>query len=306
MTKTTFKVHELASGSATRLELACMREPEIPYLTAEAEKEARQFLAALREEIRSHAGVGHSILGRMKTDPRTRFDFMVLAGQHFPLVGNFTRYMELLLLRAPSSEAKCWLAKVLVDEYGERSEGQDHSEHYRKFMHAAGHADGEEDNVKLHPEVVHFIREHYRICIEEPFLVGLGALGPGHEWSIPAMFELAVAGLRKAGFAENEIEYWTMHMDQDQDHGAWLEEALVNYCATDEQRAQIRRGALLSLDARERFWWGVTDKITSGATTKNLPPGAGATNETGQLTLRELRKQWRIEPTLIEDSHHGG
>jgi pyrroloquinoline quinone (PQQ) biosynthesis protein C len=269
-------------------------------LSVDQEQGARRFLADLRNEIRNHAGVGHSILGRMKTDPRSRFDFKVLAGQHYPLVGNFTRYMELLLLNAPDSEAKCWLAKVLVDEYGERSEGADHAEHYRRFMHAAGHKPGEEDSIPLHPEVVHFIREHYRICTEEPFLVGLGALGPGHEWSIPAMFDLAVQGLRKAGFAENEIAYWTMHLEQDQDHGAWLEEALVRYCNDAANREQIRRGALLSLDARERFWWGVTDKIASEATRKNLPPGTTATSDTGQLTLRQLRSSWRVEAKLKE------
>lgn len=269
-------------------------------LTVEQEQEARKFLADLREEIKNHAGVGHSILGRMKTDPRSRFDFKVLAGQHFPLVGNFCAYMELLLINAPDSEAKCWLAKVLVDEYGERSDGEDHAEHYKKFMHAAGITPGEEDNVPLHPEVVNFIREHYRVATEEHFLVGLGALGPGHEWSIPAMFELAVAGLRKAGFDEKEIEYWTLHLEQDQDHGAWLEEALVKYCLVEENRNYIRKGALLSLDARERFWWGVTDKITSEATTKNLPPGVGATSTEGQLTLRELRQKWHVQARLVE------
>ncbi|MBZ0135183.1 MAG: iron-containing redox enzyme family protein [Planctomycetes bacterium] len=269
-------------------------------LTIEQEQGARKFLSDLREEIRNHAGVGHSILGRMKTDPRSRFDFKVLAGQHFPLVGNFTRYMELLLLNAPDSEAKCWLAKVLVDEYGERSDGEDHAEHYKKFMHAAGHNPGDEDCIPLHPEVVSFIREHYRISTEEPFLVGLGALGPGHEWSIPAMFELAVGGLRKAGFAESEIAYWTMHLDQDADHGAWLEEALVKYCVEDGNRELIRKGALLSLDARERFWWGVTDKIVAESTRRNLPPGTSATSEQGQLTLRELRKTWHIEARLKE------
>lgn len=268
--------------------------------TAPGELEARRFLAELRQEIRNHAGVGHSLLGRMKTDPRSRLDFRVLAGQHFPLVGNFTRYMELLLLNAPDSEAKCWLAKVLVDEYGERSEGHDHAEHYRRFMHAAGHLAGEEDNLPLHPEVVNFIREHYRICTEEPFLVGLGALGPGHEWSIPAMFELAVAGLRKAGFAESEIAYWTMHLEQDQDHGAWLEEALVKYCNSQEARDQIRRGALLSLDARERFWWGVADKINAEASRVGLPPGVGSTSIQGQPTLRELRARLRVEARLVD------
>lgn len=259
---------------------------------------AREFLKNLREEISHHPGVGHSLLSRMVTDPRSRLDFRVLASQHYPLVGNFTAYMELLLLRAPDSEAKCWLAKVLVDEYGERSEGEDHAWHYRKFMHAAGIKPGMEDGYPLHPQVVGFIREHYRICTEEPFLVGLGALGPGHEWSIPAMFELAVTGLRKAGFGEKDIDYWTMHLEQDQDHGKWLEEALANYCTTPETQEQIRRGALLSLDARERFWWGVMDKINSERTKSALPGVASSTGDSGQVTLKQLRETLKVKIVL--------
>lgn len=300
MPNLTFKRLKLWTGSAGTVVYGSIEVETAMTLTVEEENQARQFLADLREEIKSHPGVGHSILGRMKTDPRSRFDFKVLAGQHFPLVGNFCAYMELLLLNAPDSEAKCWLAKVLVDEYGERSEGLDHAEHYQKFMHAAGVKPGEEDNVPLHPEVVHFIREHYRIATEEPFLVGLGALGPGHEWSIPSMFTLAVEGLRKAGFEEDEIEYWTMHLDQDEDHGAWLEEALVKYCLDEQNREHIRKGALMSLDAREKFWWGVTDKIASETTNKHLPPGTSAAHGEGQPTLRDLRKRWRVEAKLTE------
>ena len=112
---------------------------------------ARDFLSSLRQEIQCHPGVGHSLLARMLTDPRTRHDFRILASQHYPLVANFTTYMELLLLRAPNSEAKRWLAKVLVDEYGERSDGDDHAASYRTFMHAAGIAPGSEENYPLHP-----------------------------------------------------------------------------------------------------------------------------------------------------------
>lgn len=265
-----------------------------------AEAPARAFLKALRAEILSHPGVCHSLLTRMGKDPRTKHDFRVLASQHFPLVGNFTTYMELLLLRAPTSEAKCWIAKVLVDEYGERSDGEDHAELYKHFMHAAGIKPGTEDTFLLHPEVLYFIREHYRICTQEPFLVGLGAVGPGHEWSIPTMFEHAILGLRKAGFGEQEISYWTCHLDQDADHGAWLEEALVQYCMTEEAREQVRRGALLSLNARERFWWGVADKIDSELTKAALPGVLAATvkSETSQITLKELRGQLRLNVTF--------
>ncbi|MCF6228928.1 MAG: iron-containing redox enzyme family protein [Planctomycetes bacterium] len=271
-------------------------------LTVAQETQAREFLANLRKEISSHPGVGHSLLGRMIKDPRSKRDFKVLAGQHYPLVGNFCAYMEVLLINAPDSEAKCWLAKVLVAEYGERSDGEDHAEHYTKFMHAAGIEKGTEEDILLHPEVIDFIREHYRLVTEEPFLVGLGAVGPGHEWSIPGMFELAVAGLRKAGFEEAEIGYWTLHLEQDQDHGAWLEEALVKYCLTEENRAQIRKGAMLSLDARENFWWGVTDKINSDTTSRRLPASVSATagSEDSQLTLKQLRESWTVQAKLVE------
>lgn len=106
-----------------------------------------------------------------------------------------------------------------------------------------------------------FVETHRRIVRQDPFLVGLGAVGPGHEWAIPKMFEAIIPGLRRAGFSESEIGYFTLHVEQDGDHGAWLEEALARQATTDEARAQIRRGALASLEARGAFWDGVQAAI---------------------------------------------
>src|SRR5262249_50910364 len=106
-----------------------------------------------------------------------------------------------------------------------------------------------------------FVRAHRRIVAREPFLVGLGAVGPGHEWAIPRMFAAVIPGLRRAGFSEEEIHYFTLHVEQDLDHGAWLEEALVRLGGTPEAQAMIRRGALLSLEARGAFWTGVQSAV---------------------------------------------
>ena len=185
----------------------------------------------------------------------------------------FTSYLERLLARAPNSETKLWLAKVLVDEYGEGSHGEDHATLYARYMIAAGSRmvavedtpDGVTIVNRAHYRVpraaLAFIKEHRRIVEEEPFLVGLGAVGPGHEWSIPKMFDAIIPGLRRAGFAPGEIEYFTLHCEQDIDHGNWLAEALDNLASTPEARAQIRRGARLSLAARARFWDGVQQAI---------------------------------------------
>jgi pyrroloquinoline quinone (PQQ) biosynthesis protein C len=266
--------------------------------------DARAFLKDLHAEVASHAGVGHSLLGRMNIDPRARADFKIFSGQHYPLVGTFTRYLELLLLNAPSSDEKVWLAKVLVDEYGERSEGQDHAAHYRIFMRACGWQDSEIAGIRLHPAVTGFIANHLKWCIEKPFLYGLGAVGPGHEWAIPTMFANIIQGLDQAGFAAGEIEYFALHVEQDQDHGAWLEEALARCATTPEAQAQIRAGCLDSLAAREQLWWGIADKINAGRMLARLPFATSSTNDGNEVTLDEFRRGIAIALTVPGTVRH--
>lgn len=256
-------------------------------------KPAKECLKELRREVESHPAVNHLFLCRLAHVPFTREDYKVMGLQHYPLVGRFTQYMELLLLRAPSSEAKTWLAKVLVDEYGERSEGKNHAELYLEYLRAAGALPGEEVSTLLHPAVPAFIYEHLRICTKEPFLVGLGALGPGNEWSIPRMFDLIPKGLESAGFAPEERYSFDAHSEQDNDHGNWFEEALELFATTKEAQAQIRRGALLSLEARYRFWSGVQDKIVRWRQPHNMHLRTQARrrryDEREEITLAELQ-----------------
>lgn len=262
--------------------------------------DAREFLRHLRADVAEHPGVGHSLLGRMCIDPRTRDDFKIFAGQHYPLVSIFTRYLEILLLRAPDSRAKVWIAKVLVDEYGERSEGLDHATHYGAFLRACGWAEAEVAAMRLHPAVVQFIADHLRICSEEPWLVGLGAVGPGHEWAIPAMFDYCLKGLGRAGFTTREVLYFDLHTEQDIDHGAWLEEALVDFALGAEEQDQIRKGCMLSLAARERFWWGLADKINAGRMQQFMPGVASATTTEGEITLQDLMAQLTFHHAIPE------
>ncbi len=255
---------------------------------------AKQFLRDLRFEVEAHPAVNHMFLCRLAHVPFTREDYLVASTQHYPLVGTFTMYLEILLRKAPSSDAKSWIAKVLVDEYGEGSEGKDHRTLYREYLVACGLRDREELDTPLHPDVTGFIEEHVRICEDEPFLVGLGALGPGHEWSIPKMFPPMIKGLRRAGFREDEISYFTLHTLQDVDHGRWLEEALELDATSPKAQDQIRRGALLSLQARERFWSAVQDKVVRWRQPKKIHSRPQSRNKLAarfakEMTLREFK-----------------
>lgn len=253
----------------------------------------KQFLRELRAEVESHPAVNHPLLARLATTPFTREDYKVFGIQHYPLVGNFTTYMERLLIKGPDSDSKQWLAKVLVDEYGEGSDGKDHALLYHEFLVACGIKPNEELDTPLHPAVTDFILRHMHLSGERPFLVGLGALGPGHEWSIPKMFPPIVRGLRRAGFAESDILYFALHMEQDIDHGLWLEAALERVCRTEADQALVRQGALLSLAERASFFSGVQDKIVRWRQPTNIHhrhtgPRYGLRRLQSEQTLRDF------------------
>jgi pyrroloquinoline-quinone synthase len=276
---------------------------------------AQAFLADLRREIETHPGVNHLFLNRLATSPFAKQDYRVFAENHYPLVCVFTHYLERLLVRAPDSQAKLWLAKVLVDEYGEGSEGKDHSTMYARYLSAAGGDPASIRDQRVPPPAHRFISEHRRIVSEEPFLVGLGAVGPGHEWAIPKMFDAVIPGLRRAGFNEEEIAYFTLHVEQDDDHGAWLEEALAQYASTTEAQEQIRRGAIGSLDARYAFWEGVQRQVVLYRQPRSVRQDATTTRPLarellltawdavpGSIALERRWTRWRarLRPTLVD------
>ncbi len=225
--------------------------------------ELSPWLASLRDEVERHPAVNHLLLARVATGKYSKLDFQSFGLQHYALVGLFTKYMELLLLRAPNSEQKLWLAKVLVDEYGEGSDGEDHTTLYRQYLRNVGVESDSQLQTPLCREIWDFVGEHLRICREEPFLAGLGALGPGHEWAIPKMFSHIIPGLDRAGLTLDERSYFDLHTEQDIDHAQWMSEALDKLARDEDSREEVRRGARLSLSARYRVWTGIERQIVA-------------------------------------------
>jgi pyrroloquinoline-quinone synthase len=276
---------------------------------------AKDFLVELRRDVERHPAVNHLFLSRIATAPFSREDYRVFAENHYPLVCVFTSYLESLLARAPGSDSKLWLAKVLVDEYGEGSEGKDHAALYRHFLEACGSSMAESTKERVPEPAFRFIEEHRRLTQKEPFLVGLGAVGPGHEWAIPKMFESVLLGLRRAGFAEEAIDYFTLHTAQDVDHGRWLEEALERLGGSPPAQAEIRRGTFASLAARGRFWSGVQSAVVryrqprairpDGARPRSIMHEVALTAWDGSAFARRLTDgvklaRARLRPTLAE------
>ncbi|MFQ5949294.1 MAG: iron-containing redox enzyme family protein, partial [Nitrospiria bacterium] len=90
---------------------------------------------------------------------------------------------------------------------------------------------------------------------EEDFLVGLGAVGPGHEFAIPTMFDYLISGFKKnVRLTDEQYEYFSLHIIEDKEHAVVFNKLIVRHVETKEAQERLRDGAMRSLSYRKTFW----------------------------------------------------
>jgi len=219
---------------------------------------AERFLDALEVEVQSHPALHHPFLRRFAQGGHGRLRLWAFGLQHYQLVRVFTSYLEALVKSIPEPEARDWIRRVLEDEYARpHSFDRSHPALYRKFLRALGLSEEDWERAEALPETQAFIERHVELTALRHPAVGLGAVGPGHEWAIPTMFAYLVEGLRNVGVDEKLLEYFTLHIAQDVEHSRLLRMAMARFAETPDNQARIREGARASLDARARFWAGL-------------------------------------------------
>lgn len=252
--------------------------------------DARQFIKSLNEEVSAHPAVNHSFLETVSSRKFSKAAWSGFGRQLYPHVHFFIPYMEELLLNTLDMSAKLVVAKILLDEYGEDAAGDSHPELFRRFYRASQESD--DDSILLSSPLdeatIDLVKAHMRMCGEEDFLVGLGALGPAHEYAITFMFPKVVTGLRMSGFTDTEIEFFILHVEHDVEHAAMLDESIASFATTEEAQAAIRRGAMGSLETRARLWSAMERRM--------IGIDEGAEPETTETTVVDLARGYKHVP----------
>lgn len=219
--------------------------------------EAETFVTTLEAEIRQHEAVRHPFLARFATEPLTLKQIQTFGLQHYQLVKVFVNYMTNLLPKIPDPDAAELFRHVFDDEFGQHTIFRSHPALYRNFLRALGLKDEDWGRVALLPETSAYIAFHLTLTREGDFLTGLGAIGPGHEFSIPLMFEDLLTGFRRnTSVTEDDLEYFTMHIIEDKDHAEIFNTLILRHAQTEDGRRKIRGGVMQCLEARRRFWAG--------------------------------------------------
>jgi pyrroloquinoline-quinone synthase len=223
------------------------------------------YLSALEAEVAAHPAVHHPFLQRFADTPLTIHQLRTFGLQHYQLVKLFVTYMTNVVPRIPDADASALFRSVFDDEFGQHTIFNSHPAMYRAFLRSLGLDDADWGRFALLPETSDFIEFHLELTRTAHFLTALGAIGPGHEFSIPTMFDYLVRGLQRNGtVSENDTAYFTLHIVEDKDHAKVYNSLLDRYTASEESRALIREGVMRSLKARHLFWDGL-HRVVFGA-----------------------------------------
>ncbi len=215
------------------------------------------FIKELQDEIEHHEAVHHSFLLKFSTSNLSIEQIQTFGLQHYQLVKIFVNYMTNLQPRIPDTSASALFRKVYEDEFGQHTIFRSHPALYRNFLKKSGLEDNDWGRVKHLPEVTSFVETHMEMTRAEDFRIGLGAIGPGHEFSIPLMFSYLVKGIQNnMGLEAEDYEYFTIHIEEDKHHAEIFNE-LISHYDTAEDRRLIRAGAMRSLESRKMFWEGL-------------------------------------------------
>ena len=222
----------------------------------------QSFIKSLEEETLRHEAVQHPFLLRFAADTLTPVQIQTFGLQHYQLVKVFVNYMTNVLPKIPDKDAADLFRKVFDDEFGQYTIFRSHPALYRNFLKSLGLKDEDWGRVPLLPETSQFIEKHMQLTRGSDFLYSLGAVGPGHEFSIPTMFTYIVRGLKKnSSLSEEQMEYFTCHIEQDVEHANIFNQLISRHVETEDGQTRLREGTMKSLSLRKYFWDGLNRTI---------------------------------------------
>jgi pyrroloquinoline quinone (PQQ) biosynthesis protein C/mannose-6-phosphate isomerase-like protein (cupin superfamily) len=181
-----------------------------------------------------------------------RGDLAYIFSQYQLYSKSFTRYLSALMANLESDLFRAQLSQNVWEEGGGCEPARRHAELFRNFLR---------DGLGVTPEDVefdagtqHFVREYLGFCLGNDGLAGSAFLSLGTESIVPRMYVAFVEGLRRAGVAEDRLEFFHLHIACDDDHAETLEQIMLSYADEPRWLDVCKRAMIRALDLRHAFF----------------------------------------------------
>lgn len=107
----------------------------------------------------------------------------------------------------------------------------------------------------INPETQNLIDTMFMLCRQPRGIAGLGAMCLGAEGLVPAMYARIVQGFRSHNIYIGRLEFFSIHIECDDDHAAKMHEMLVKQTETARSnRITALNAGEIAVSARLRFF----------------------------------------------------
>lgn len=164
-------------------------------------------------------------------------------------VDNFKRAVAAVYAAAEPRDVRELMLSNLEEEHGEGDPARDHAQLVAKFGRALGAQIPDPFDVEPIDESRAWVDRLVTLCTNEHFVVGLAALSYGIEARTRTMAFLGSIYRDRYGLNEDDLEFFFMHIEADEDHAGRAIELLRTYCTTEELLERSKWAVREVLDA---------------------------------------------------------
>ena len=164
-------------------------------------------------------------------------------------VDNFKRFVAQVYANAEPRDVRELMLENLWEEHGEGDDSRDHTALVAKFARALGATVEDIYDVEPIPESRDWIERILRVCRDEPFVVGLAAISFGIEFRTQTMAMLGQIYRDAYGLSENDLEFFFLHLEADEEHAGRAIELVKKYCTSEELLERCKAAVTEVLEA---------------------------------------------------------
>ena len=178
-------------------------------------------------------------------------------------VDQFKRFVAAVYANAEPRDVRELMLENLLEEHGEGDPQRDHTVLVGRFARALGADVPDVYHVQPIPESRGWVERILDICMREHFVVGLAALSFGIEARTRTMAYLGQIYRDSYGVAEEDLEFFFMHLEADEEHAGRAIELVRRYCTTEELLERSKWAVAEVLDATRGVAEGLERIATS-------------------------------------------
>jgi quercetin dioxygenase-like cupin family protein/pyrroloquinoline quinone (PQQ) biosynthesis protein C len=182
-----------------------------------------------------------------------RSDLKYIFSQYQLYSRSFTRFISAVMANCESDYFRARLSQNLWEEGGGCAPEKRHAELFRSFLRDALDVPAPEDT-EFEVFTQHFTREYLTSCLGNDPIAGAAFLSLGTESIVPRMYTIFMTGLRAAGLRTDQLEFFQLHVECDDDHAETLEQMMISYASEPRWFDTCRRAMQRALDLRLEFF----------------------------------------------------